>query len=230
LFPVFFYPYYFPVLFSIVATFEIQRFKISVSCFSSTCRYSTVHVPCGISIQTSPASILFSLSASYNLIIFYELALLLVICPFPAILFSLSASYNLIIFYELALYWLSAPSPPFYFHNYIIYFNNYIFYKSLSPPPPIFPLFSLFNLLFLCIFNLFSQFSSAFSISFHYSTYLSSVFSMSFSLFNLGFFRIFNILSLFIVCLFVLFILAIVLPVFCLAVSDYHYGIFKLLL
>ena len=27
-------------------------------------------------------------SASYNLIIFYELALLLVICPFPAILFS----------------------------------------------------------------------------------------------------------------------------------------------
>jgi hypothetical protein len=38
-----------------------------------------------------------------NLIIFYELALLLVICPFPAILFSLSASYNLIIFYELVL-------------------------------------------------------------------------------------------------------------------------------
>ena len=48
-------------------------------------------------------AILFSLSVSYNLIIFYELALLLVICPFPAILFSLSASYNLIIFYELAL-------------------------------------------------------------------------------------------------------------------------------
>jgi hypothetical protein len=40
--------------FSKVATFEIQRFKISVSCFSSTCRYNTVHVPCGISIQTSP--------------------------------------------------------------------------------------------------------------------------------------------------------------------------------
>jgi hypothetical protein len=31
------------------------------------------------------AAILFSLSASYNLIIFYELALLLVICPFLAI-------------------------------------------------------------------------------------------------------------------------------------------------
>ena len=48
----------FPVLFSRsfsnVAMFEIQRFKISVSCFSSTCRYNTVHVPCGISIQTSP--------------------------------------------------------------------------------------------------------------------------------------------------------------------------------
>ena len=39
--------------FSNVATFEIQRFKISVSCFSRTCRYNTVHVPCGISIQTS---------------------------------------------------------------------------------------------------------------------------------------------------------------------------------
>jgi hypothetical protein len=46
-------------------------------------------------------AILFSLSASYSLIIFYELDLLLVICPFLAILFSLSASYNLIIFYEL---------------------------------------------------------------------------------------------------------------------------------
>jgi hypothetical protein len=38
-----------------------------------------------------------------SFITFYELALLLVICSFPAILFSLSASYNLIIFYELAL-------------------------------------------------------------------------------------------------------------------------------
>jgi hypothetical protein len=32
--------------------------------------------------------VLFSLSASYNLINFYELAFSLVICPFPAILFS----------------------------------------------------------------------------------------------------------------------------------------------
>jgi hypothetical protein len=114
-FPVFVSRIFLPVLFSIVATFEIQRFKISVSCFSSTCRYSTVHVPCGISIQTSPASILFSLSASYNLIIFYELALLLVICPFPAILFSLSASYNLIIFYELALLLVICPFPAILF-------------------------------------------------------------------------------------------------------------------
>jgi hypothetical protein len=56
-------------------------------------------------------AILFSLCASYNLIIFYELALLLVICPFPAILFSLSASYNLIIFYELALSLVICPFP-----------------------------------------------------------------------------------------------------------------------
>ena len=54
------------------------------------------------SLWNFPA-ILFSLSASYNIIIFYELALSLVICPFPAILFSLAASYKLIIFYELAL-------------------------------------------------------------------------------------------------------------------------------
>jgi hypothetical protein len=33
------------------------RFKISVSCFSSTCRYNTVHVPCGIPIQTSPVGL-----------------------------------------------------------------------------------------------------------------------------------------------------------------------------
>ena len=51
---VLFFTYFFPVLFSRtfskVATFEIQRFKISVSCFSSTCRYITVHVPWGICI------------------------------------------------------------------------------------------------------------------------------------------------------------------------------------
>jgi hypothetical protein len=65
-FPYFFLPYYFSVLFfpyffspyfSKFATFEIQRFKISVSCFSSTCRYNTVHVPCGIAIQTSPVGL-----------------------------------------------------------------------------------------------------------------------------------------------------------------------------
>ena len=75
-FPVVFFPYFFPVpfsrifssrtfspvlffsrTFSKVATFEIQRFKLSVGCFSSTCRYSTVHVPCGIAIQTSPVGL-----------------------------------------------------------------------------------------------------------------------------------------------------------------------------
>ena len=56
----FFFAYFFPVLFSRtfskVAMFEIQRFKISVSCFSSTC-YNTVHVPCRIAIQTSPVGL-----------------------------------------------------------------------------------------------------------------------------------------------------------------------------
>ena len=53
IYPVFF-SRTFSCTFSKVATFEIQRFKISVSCFSSTCRYNTVPVPYGISIQTSP--------------------------------------------------------------------------------------------------------------------------------------------------------------------------------
>ena len=62
LLPYFFPPYYFfHVLFTRnftkVATFEIQRFKISVSCFSSTYHYITVHVPCGIAIQTSPVGL-----------------------------------------------------------------------------------------------------------------------------------------------------------------------------
>ena len=43
--------------FSKVATFDIQRFKISVSCFSSTCRYNTVHAPCGIANQMSPVGL-----------------------------------------------------------------------------------------------------------------------------------------------------------------------------
>ena len=52
-----FFPVLFSRIFSDVATFEIQRFKISVSCFSSTCRYNAVHVPRGISIQTSPVGL-----------------------------------------------------------------------------------------------------------------------------------------------------------------------------
>jgi hypothetical protein len=57
----FFPPYCFPVLFSHtfsnVATFEIQRFKKSVSCFSRICRYSTGYAPCGIFVQTSPVGL-----------------------------------------------------------------------------------------------------------------------------------------------------------------------------
>ena len=56
-FSVLFVPVLFSRIFSEVATFEIQRFKISVSCFSSTCRYNAVHVPRGISIQTSPVGL-----------------------------------------------------------------------------------------------------------------------------------------------------------------------------
>ena len=56
-FLVLFSPVIFSRTFSKVATFQIQRFKISVSCFSSTCRYNTVRVPCGISIQTSPVGL-----------------------------------------------------------------------------------------------------------------------------------------------------------------------------
>ena len=56
-FPVLFFPVLFSRTFSKVATFEIQRFELSVSCFSSTCRYITVHVPCRIAIQTSPVEL-----------------------------------------------------------------------------------------------------------------------------------------------------------------------------
>jgi hypothetical protein len=127
-----------------------------VSCFSSTYRYNTVHVPCGISIQTSPVwlpldewganwrgqkwiylkqkriEMFYSTNQSYHWklnqsevdisgrlanqkpgkknwfvvqnvgwgcslrrprpIAFYELALLLVICPLPAILIYYSVS------------------------------------------------------------------------------------------------------------------------------------------
>jgi hypothetical protein len=52
-----FFPYYFPLLFQ-----KLQRLKSNVLKYqwvvcSSTCRYNTVHVPCGISIQTSPVGL-----------------------------------------------------------------------------------------------------------------------------------------------------------------------------
>ena len=59
-FPRTFFPYFFFVLFPYYFTVLFQtsrRFKISLSCFSSTCRYNTVHVRCGISIQTSPVGL-----------------------------------------------------------------------------------------------------------------------------------------------------------------------------
>jgi hypothetical protein len=40
-FPVIFSPVLFSRIFSNVATLEIQRFKISVSCFSSSCHYNS---------------------------------------------------------------------------------------------------------------------------------------------------------------------------------------------
>ena len=89
----------------------------------------------------SPANILFSLSASYNLIIFYELALLLVVCPFPPFYFHYPRPITLLFSTNHPFHWLSAPSPPFYFHNYIINFNNYISYKSWSTTQPIYTLY-----------------------------------------------------------------------------------------
>ena len=83
-----------------------------------TCSISNIITVCTMVVASTRLSfpaILFSLSASYNLIIFYELALLLVICPFPAILFSLSASYNLTIFYKLTLSLVIYPFPAILF-------------------------------------------------------------------------------------------------------------------
>ena len=45
-------PYFSPVLF-----FPYFFKSRDVSCFFSTCRYNTVHVPCGISVQTSPVGL-----------------------------------------------------------------------------------------------------------------------------------------------------------------------------
>ena len=59
--------------------------------FNYTCLASNNTKFCTIVVSSTGFSfpaILFSLSACYNLIIFYDLALSLVICPFPAILFS----------------------------------------------------------------------------------------------------------------------------------------------
>jgi hypothetical protein len=99
--------------------------------FHYTCLISNNATFCTIVVASMGFSfpdILFSLSASYNLIIFYELALLMVICLFPAILFSLSASYDLIIFYELALLLVICPFPAILFllsasYNLIIFYE-----------------------------------------------------------------------------------------------------------
>jgi hypothetical protein len=59
--------------------------------FHSTCLTNNKTKFCTMVVAStgfSFSAILFSLSASYNLIIFYELAHSLVICPFAAILFS----------------------------------------------------------------------------------------------------------------------------------------------
>jgi hypothetical protein len=110
-----------------------------------------------VSTGFSFPAILFSLSASYNLINFYELALLLVICPIPAILFSLSASYNLIIFYQLALSLVICPFPAILITLFmsIITFLTKVSHHHHHHPLffRIFPIFSLFTLLFSCIFH-----------------------------------------------------------------------------
>jgi hypothetical protein len=50
---------------------------------------------------------------------------------------------------------------------------------------PYFSIFSLFILLFFHIFHIISQFSSVFSKSFHYSTCLSSIISISLDMENM---------------------------------------------
>jgi hypothetical protein len=55
--PVFFSPYYFRVLFQKSRILKSNVSKYQWVVFSSTCRYNTVHVPCGISIQTSPVGL-----------------------------------------------------------------------------------------------------------------------------------------------------------------------------
>ena len=103
--------------------------------------------------------------------------LLLVICLFPAILFSLSASYNHIIFYELVLSLV----------NFLPYFSlsyhystclSSLFSISFHYFLPYFPY--LFSSLLSISFHYSTYFSSVYSISFHYSTYFSSIFSKSF--------------------------------------------------
>jgi hypothetical protein len=49
-----FLQYYFPVLFQKSRRLKSNVLKYQWVVFSSTCRYNTVHVPCGIFIQTSP--------------------------------------------------------------------------------------------------------------------------------------------------------------------------------
>jgi hypothetical protein len=100
------------VFFSFFFSFHLSFFFLKTCLVSNNTTFCTMVVA---STGFSFPAILFSLSASYNLIIFYELALSLVICPFPAILFSLSASYNLIIFYKLILSLDICPFPAILF-------------------------------------------------------------------------------------------------------------------
>ena len=125
-------------------------------------------------------AILFSLSASYNLIIFYELALLLVICPFPAILFSLSASYSLIIFYELALLLVIFLFPAILFS--LCASSNLIIFYELALSLVICPLpchFIFIITLFISIITFLTKVCHH-QLYFHSLTCLSSIFSISF--------------------------------------------------
>ena len=104
--------------FSIFFIFFSFFFLIKKKKIHRTCLTSNITTFCTMVVSSTGSSfpaILFSLSTSYHLIIFYELALLPVICPFPNILFSLSVSFNLSIFYELTLSLVICPFPAILF-------------------------------------------------------------------------------------------------------------------
>ena len=92
-FSFFIFPQFFLILINFFHFFFFFFFFHYTCLASNNTKFCTIVVA---STGYSFPAILFSLSASYNLIIFYELALLMVICPFPAIFFHYSRPITLL--------------------------------------------------------------------------------------------------------------------------------------